>query len=38
MKTRKFYELKKIYDELCRGENIIKEKLHSNKISYNDGL
>ena len=37
MNTKKWYELKKIYDELCHGENIIKEKLHSNKISYNDG-
>ena len=35
--SKKFNELKKIYDELCLGENIIKEKLHSNKISYNDG-
>ena len=33
----KYYKLKNIYDELNRGENLIKEKLYSNKNSYNDG-
>ena len=36
MNTRKYCELKNIYEELCGGEKIIKEKLNSNKISHND--
>jgi len=37
MSTKKNYELKKILEELCNGEKIIKEKLHLNKASYKNG-
>ena len=37
MSTKKKYELKKILEELCNGEKIIIEKLHSNKTSYKNG-